>query len=239
MLRASTKGQTRCEAGAQSPRVSDGRRRPGRRGERHDGKDAGRHEQEGGHSRLADEDLLPLVAGGDVRAFAVLYDRHGRAAYSLAYRMMGERQAAEDLTQEAFLKVWRSAGGYRPERGSVRTWVLSIAHNRGIDQLRSMASRRRTQDRVEREALRSQPSEAFDEAWANRRRERVGEALGTLPPEQVEILELAYYSGHTHAEISDLLGLPLGTVKGRVRLAREALRDRLEPDGTADRGPAA
>ena len=98
---------------------------------------------------LADEDLMSLMDGGDAEAFAALYDRHSRAGYSLAYRMMGERQAAEDLTQDAFLKVWRSAGGYRSERGSVRTWILSIVHNRGIDQLRSLASRRRTQDRVE------------------------------------------------------------------------------------------
>ena len=100
---------------------------------------------------------MPLMGSGDAEAFAALYDRHGRAAYSLAYRMMGERQAAEDLAQDAFLKVWRSASAYRPERGSVRTWVLSIVHNRGIDQLRTLASRRRTQDRVERSAPRSQP----------------------------------------------------------------------------------
>ena len=193
----------------------------------------------GGLSRLADEDLVPLVAGGDARAFAALYDRHSRAAYSLARRVMRERQAAEDLTQEAFLKVWRSAGGYRPERGSVRNWILSIVHNRGIDELRSAASRRRTQARLERSAPRSQPSEAFAEAWRNRQRERVGEALNDLPSEQVEVLELAYFSGHTHAEISDLLGLPLGTVKGRMRLAREKLRDRLEPDGAAGSPPTA
>ncbi len=92
---------------------------------------------------LADEDLISLVGQGDAEAFAVLYDRHSRAAYSLAYRMMGERQAAEDLVQDAFLKVWRSATSYRADRGSVRTWLLSIVHNRGIDQLRSLASRRR------------------------------------------------------------------------------------------------
>src|SRR3712207_1408237 len=92
---------------------------------------------------------------GDAGAFAALYDRHSRAAYSLAYRMMGDRQAAEDLTQDAFLKIWRAAGGYRSERGSVRTWILSIVHNRGIDQLRSMASRKRTQDRVEQSAPRT------------------------------------------------------------------------------------
>ena len=188
----------------------------------------------GGHSRLADEDLIPLVAGGDARAFAALYDRHGRAAYSLARRVMREDQAAEDLTQEAFLKVWRSAGGYRPERGSVRTWILSIVHNRAIDQLRSMASRRGTRARVEREAPRSQPSEAFDEAWRNRQREQVREALNTLPAEQLKILELAYFSGFTHVEISGLLGIPLGTVKGRMRLAREKLRGLLEPGEAAE-----
>src|SRR3712207_6518872 len=98
---------------------------------------------------LADEDLMSLIGSGNSGAFAGLYDRHGRAAYSLAYRMMGERQAAEDLVQEAFLDVWRAARSFRPERGSVRTWVLSIVHNRGIDQLRSLSSRRRTQEKIE------------------------------------------------------------------------------------------
>jgi RNA polymerase sigma-70 factor, ECF subfamily len=112
--------------------------------------------REGRYARLGDEDLISLVGSDDARAFAALYDRHSRAAYGMAYRMMNERrQAVEDLTQDAFLKVWRSAGSYRPERGSVRTWVLSIVHNRGIDQLRSIASRRRTQDRVEQSAPRS------------------------------------------------------------------------------------
>ena len=91
----------------------------------------------------ADEDLISLAATSDAGAFAALYDRHARAAYSLAYRMMAEKQAAEDIAQEAFIKVWHSAESYRAERGSVRTWILSIVHNRGIDQLRSMASRRR------------------------------------------------------------------------------------------------
>src|ERR671920_2599468 len=125
------------------------------------------------YPHLADEGLMVLVEGGDADAFAALYDRHCRLAYSVAHKLTGEKQAAEDLAQDAFLKVWRSAGGYRPERGSVRTWVLSIVHNRGIDQLRSMASRRRTQDRVERSSPRSQPSEAFAEAWRNSQRDQV------------------------------------------------------------------
>jgi RNA polymerase sigma-70 factor, ECF subfamily len=174
---------------------------------------------------LADEDLISLVGGSDAEAFATLYDRHGRAAYSLSYRMMGERQAAEDLVQDAFLKVWRAAGSYRTERGSVRTWILSIVHNRGIDQLRSLASRRRTQNKVEASAPTSQPSEAFAQTWRNSQREQVREALGTLPEEQLKILELAYFSGYTHVEISEMLDLPLGTVKGRMRLGLKKIRD--------------
>src|ERR687890_627755 len=174
---------------------------------------------------LADEDLISLVETSDADAFATLYDRHSRAAFSLAYRMMGEKQAAEDVVQDAFLKAWRGAGSYRTERGSVRTWMLSIVHNRGIDQLRSLASRRRTQDRVEASAPASQPSEAFAQTWRNSQREQVREALGTLPAEQLKILELAYFSGYTHVEIAELLELPLGTVKGRMRLGLKKTRD--------------
>ena len=174
---------------------------------------------------LADEELISLAGQGEAQAFAVLYDRHSRAAYSLAYRMMGEKHAAEDLVQDGFLKVWRGAESYRVERGSVRTWILSIVHNRGIDQLRSTASRRRTQEKVEASAPVSQPSEAFAETWRNSQREQVREALGTLPQEQLKILELAYFSGYTHVEIAELLGLPLGTVKGRMRLGLKKVRD--------------
>jgi RNA polymerase sigma-70 factor, ECF subfamily len=185
-------------------------------------------ERGGQYLFLADEDLISLVEAADAEAFATLYDRHSRAAFSLAYRMMGERQASEDLTQDAFLKVWRGASSYRAERGSVRTWILSIVHNRGIDQIRSQASRRRTQETFEASAPRSQPSEAFAETLRNSQRDQVREALNTLPPEQLKILELAYFSGYTHVEISDLLGLPLGTVKGRMRLGLKKIRDYFE-----------
>src|SRR3712207_4569468 len=138
--------------------------------------------------------------------------------------MMGEKQAAEDLLQEAFLKLWRGAASYRAERGSVRTWLLSIVHNRGIDQLRSLASRRRIQEKVEASAPKSQPSEAFSESWRNSQREQVREALGTLPPEQLKVLELAYFSGYTHVQIAELLDVPLGTVKGRMRLGLKKIK---------------
>jgi RNA polymerase sigma-70 factor (ECF subfamily) len=172
---------------------------------------------------LADADLISLVES-DPEAFATLYDRHSRAAYALAYKLMGERMAAEDLVQEVFLKIWRAARSYRSERGSVRTWILSIVRNRSIDQLRSHASRRRTQDKLEASAPRSQPSEAFAETWRNSRRDQVREALEALPPEQSKILDLAYFSDCTHVEIAGLLNIPLGTVKGRMRLGIEKMR---------------
>ena len=137
---------------------------------------------------LADEDLISLAGAGEAGAFAALYDRHGRAAYSLAYRMVGERQAAEDLVQEAFLEVWRASGSYRAERGSVRTWILSIVHHRGVDQLRSAARRRQIGDKAETIASTSQPSEAFAETWRNSQRERLREALSSLPAEQLKVL---------------------------------------------------
>ena len=176
------------------------------------------------YQMLADEELMPLVNNGEPKAFAALYDRHSQAAYCLAYRMMGEKQAAEDLAQEAFIKVWRRAGSYRAQKGSVRTWILSIVHNRGIDQLRSHASRRRIQEKIEASAASSQPSEAFAETWRNTQSEQVREALNTLPKEQLKILELAYFSGYTHVEIAELLGVPLGTVKGRMRAGLKKMR---------------
>ncbi len=182
---------------------------------------------------LADEDLISLVESGDTEALAGLYDRHGRSAYSLAYRMMGDRQAAEDLVQDSFIKVWRSAKSYRAERGSVRTWILSITHNRGIDHIRSTASRRRTQDRVEMTAETTQQSEAFSETWRNSQRSQVQEALKTLPDEQLKILELAYFSGYTHAEIAEMLDLPLGTVKGRMRLGMKKIKSFFDAQGVA------
>ena len=138
------------------------------------------------HLLLADENLISFVGQGDAEAFTTLYDRHSHAAFSLAYRVMGERQAAEDLVQDAFLKLWRSATSYRPERGSVRTWLLSIVRNRGIDQIRSHASRRRTQDKIEASAPRSQPSEAFAETWRNSQRDQVREALEHPPARAAE-----------------------------------------------------
>ena len=180
------------------------------------------------YPHLADEDLMVLVEGGDADAFAALYDRHCRLAYSVAHKLTDEKQAAEDLTQDAFIKVWRSADRYRPERGSVRTWILSVVRNRGIDQLRAKATRRRMQEKVEASALRSEPSEAFAQVWHEARLGRVREALDTLPHFQQQVLELAHFSDLTHKEIAERLGLPPGTVKGRIRLGLDKLRNHPE-----------
>ena len=187
-----------------------------------------------GYLLLADEDLMSLIESGDTQAFEALYDRHSRAAYRMAYRIMGKPQATEDLVQEAFLKVWRAAGSYRVHRGSARTWVLSIVHNLGIDQLRSLASRRRVQDITQAKAPTSQPSEeAFAETWRNSQSEQVREALRVLPQEQLKVIELAYFSGYTQKEIAELLKVPLGTVKGRARMGLKKMREYLDSQGMA------
>ena len=180
------------------------------------------------YPHLADEELMVLVGGGDADAFAALYDRHSRSAYSVAHKLTGEKQAAEDLTQDAFLKVWRSADGYRPQRGSVRTWILSVVRNQGIDQLRAKATRRRMQEKIEASVPRYEPGEAFARAWHDVRLGRVREALDALPHFQQQVLELAHFSGLTHAEIAERLQLPPGTVKGRMRLGLGKLRNNTE-----------
>jgi RNA polymerase sigma-70 factor (ECF subfamily) len=177
---------------------------------------------------LADEDVMQLVRRGDAHAFEVIYERHSAAAFSLAYRMMGSRAGAEDVTQEAFLSMWRSGARYDRARGSVRTWVLGIVHHRAIDALRraTVHDRRRAGDEGIEE--RFEARERTDAEAA--RREEAGAvrgALATLPPDQVQVLELAYFGGFTHTEIADLLGAPVGTVKGRMRLGLKKMRAQL------------
>jgi RNA polymerase sigma-70 factor, ECF subfamily len=184
--------------------------------------------KKGCYLRFADEDLISLVAAGDAFAFSALYDRHSHAAYSLAHRVSGNTHDVEDLVQEAFLKVWRSAGSYRAERGGVRKWIFCVLRNQGVDRLRSRASRQRALEKAEAETVRSEPSEAFALAWRNYRWDRAREALETLPRAQLEVLALVHLYGLTHAEIAERLRVPLGTVKGRLRLGLNKLRDHPE-----------
>jgi RNA polymerase sigma-70 factor (ECF subfamily) len=179
-------------------------------------------------SLLADEDLMQLVRQGDARAFELVYERHGTAAFSLAYRMTGRRAAAEDVVQEAFLSLWRSGARYDRTRGSVRTWVLGIVHHRAIDALRR--NLRHDIHRASDEGLeeRFEAPERTDLQAA--RREEAAEvrtALAALPAEQSKVIELAYFGGFSHSEIANMLETPVGTVKGRIRLGLEKLRGQL------------
>ena len=177
---------------------------------------------------LADEDLMPLVRRGVAPAFEVLYERHASAAFSLAYRIVGTRSGAEDVSQDAFLSLWRSGARYDRARGSVRTWVLGIVHHRAIDFLRRSAvhSKRRAGDEGIEE--RFEAPERTDVEVARRDEARVvREAIGHLPAEQTRVIELAYFGGFTHVEIAEMLETPVGTVKGRMRLGLRKLGDAL------------
>jgi RNA polymerase sigma-70 factor, ECF subfamily len=178
---------------------------------------------------LADEDLMALVQRGEPDAFEVLYDRHADASFSLAYRMVGTRPAAEDVVQEAFLAIWRSRVRYRSDRGSVRTWVLGIVHHRAVDGLRRhlVHDRRRGGD-SETAELREAPERTDLEVVRRDEADRVRTALGSLPEDQSRVIELAYFGGFTHAEISGMLEMPLGTVKGRMRLGLDKMRRELQ-----------
>ena len=177
---------------------------------------------------LADEELMELFDGGEMRAFEVIFDRHASAAYSLAFRMCGRRALAEDIVQEAFLSLWRSGTSYDRARGSVRSWVLSAVHNRAVDQLRRAGAKAGRDVHDDGIAERLPAHEATD-AEVERRDEaiRVRGALSELPPDQRQVIELAYFGGLTHNQIAEMLDLPPGTVKGRMRLGLTKLRTAL------------
>jgi RNA polymerase sigma-70 factor (ECF subfamily) len=171
---------------------------------------------------------MHVVQSGDPRAFEVLYDRHGGAAFSLAYRMVGKRAVAEDIVQEAFLSIWRSKVRYEREKGSVRTWVLGIVHHRTIDALRRNLVHERRRASAEGLEERQEAKELTDVEAARREEAReVRAALQSLPGEQSRVIELAYYGGFTHTQIAEMLEMPVGTVKGRMRLGLEKMRREL------------
>jgi RNA polymerase sigma-70 factor, ECF subfamily len=186
--------------------------------------------------KLADEELMELIAGNDAGAFEVVLERHSDAAFSLAYRICGTRSLAEDIAQEAFLSLWRSGARYDRARGSVRTWTLGIVHNRAVDTLRrrSTHERRQISDEGIAETLEA-PERTEEQVIEKATSQEIRSALSELPTEQRRVIDLAYFGGFTHTEIASMLNTPVGTVKGRMRLGLRKLRDELQEWEAASR----
>ena len=179
---------------------------------------------------------MQLVRRGKPAAFEIVYERHASAAFSLAYRIVGTRNGAEDVAQEAFLAIWRSGARYDRARGSVRTWVLGIVHHRAIDYLRraTVHDKRRAGDEGIEERF-AAPERTDAEVVRRDEARVVRTAMEELPSEQSQVIELAYFGGFTHTEIAEMLETPVGTVKGRMRLGLHKLHQRLG-EGAVMRG---
>lgn len=183
-------------------------------------------------AHLSDEALVALVARGDESALAELYDRVGRVAYGLAFRVLRDDRLAEDAVQEAFLGVWRTAAGYRAERAKASTWILTLVHRRAVDLVRREERRRAEPLDDEMRDIATSGS-AADAAWLDFERERVQVALRRLPDPQREAIELAYYGGFSQSELAERLGMPLGTIKSRMFAGLARLRELLD-DGAEE-----
>jgi RNA polymerase sigma-70 factor, ECF subfamily len=187
-------------------------------------------EQEVDFSLATDEELLERIQRGEQAGLTALYDRHRSLAYALAIRVLNDPQRAEDVVQDAFLSVWRKAASYVFGRGTVRTWLSSIVRNRAIDIVR--ASRERTL--ADETPLLSivDPGPAVDDEVAVRfDGEIVRSALLELPDDQRQAIDLAFYGGLSHSEIAEETGIPLGTVKSRIRLGIHRMRASLSGQG--------
>lgn len=193
------------------------------------------------HDRLAsqasDAELCRALADRDTSALASLYDRYGGLAYSVAFRVLGDTGLAEDVVQECFLKLWNSAAGFDAQRGSVRTWLLTLVRNRAIDKFRGRRSRAARE--IDLAALEPLPaalrgSDPWDEVAFAADQQAVSDALSRLPAPQRQAVELAYYAGYSQREIAEMTRVPLSTVKGRMRLALEKLHSYLEGRGLMD-----
>ena len=179
---------------------------------------------------LPDADLLALIVHREQHALAALYDRHGTRVFALSFRLLNDRQAAEEVTQDVFLRIWQRADTFHPGTSSVLAWLLAITRNRSIDELRSRRSIARRQETAE---LPNSPADAADDP--QRRVESrlladdVRRVLGDLPLRQRRAIELAVFGGLTHSEIAAALDTPLGTVKSWLRQGLRQLRVALGP----------
>lgn len=174
--------------------------------------------RKGSESQDEDRTLLRRVIRGDQEAFAALYDRYSAAAFGLAVKICNNRVLAEDVVQEAFLSIWRRAGGFDPERGSVAAYLMAAVHNKAVDAVRHEESqRRRSEEGISDFLAESGGEEVLEAAWLGVRRTQVRAAVASLSSVQREALELAYFEGLTYSEVAEKLGVPLGTAKTRLR----------------------
>ena len=175
-----------------------------------------------------DSDLIALVGKGDGTALMTLYDRYNRQAFGLAFRILSDAATAEEVVQDAFLALWRNATSFDTSRGAVKTWLLTIVHNRSIDRIRSAKSRV-GQVELEVADYAGANTDPWDDVTDQLDGEQVRAAVAELPPDQRTAVEMAYFQGLTHQEISDRTSIPLGTVKGRLRLGLRKLSTSLAP----------
>jgi len=174
--------------------------------------------------------LLKAIATRDEAALAQLYDRYDRILFGLLMRILNNREEAEDVLQETFLQVWRKAADFDENRGRPFTWLVTLARSRGIDRLRTLASRERVAEAGAREVS-EEVSDAATDALKSEQRGLVSDALAKLPDEQKRPIMLAYFDGLTQSEIATRLGAPLGTVKTRMRTGMIRLRELLAGQG--------
>ncbi len=188
-----------------------------------------------GNRALEDPALVALVTEGDAGALEELYDRYGVAAFSLARRILGEGQMAEDVVQEVFLTLWRDAHRYDVTRGKVSAYLLTMTHHKAVDAVRREETLRKRRSPVEAlEFTQSVGPAVAEEVWATLRGERVRRALNELPLVQRDALALSYFGGYTQREIAQLTSTPLGTVKTRMLAGMRRLRDALEMELAPD-----
>jgi len=181
--------------------------------------------------RFAERTLVQRMVAGDETALAELYDGYSGFVFGLALRVLGNRTAAEDVTQEVFLSFWERPERFDDARGSLRAFLGTLTHRRSVDHIRREEARKRRETRTTSSNALPVPS-VDDSALTTVTSERVREAVAELPPAQREALELAYFKGHTYRQVADLLGIPEGTAKSRLRLALQRIAEALEPEVT-------
>ncbi len=188
---------------------------------------------------VSDEELMQRLFTCDRDAFEKIYDRYGDLVYSTALRVLRDPHLAQDISQEIFIRLWRKPESYVVERGRFLTWLISVTRNRAVDEVRARGRRQRHETASPEEQERELPADTANDPALNaqlaEQRRIVRAALAEIPPEQRQVIELAFFGGFTQQEIADMLTQPLGTVKTRIRLGMQKLRAALAPETRSER----